>query len=187
MKFRYLLTVAGAAALAACGSEPEEAVVDTTTTATETVTPAVNADAVMPGSPQEFVTMTAASDMYEIEAANLAQENGTSQEVKDFAAMMIEDHNTSTENLKAAAAEAQPALTVEPALTPEHESNLEALRNAGENFDTVYAQQQVAAHEKTLNMLRSYAETGEVEPLQTFASNTADVVEGHLEQARELP
>ncbi len=185
MKFRYLLTAAGAVALAACGSE--EAATEAPTEAVETATTTAAAEAPAAGSPQQFVDQAAASDTYEVEAAKLAQENGESQKVKDFAAMMIKDHTTSSEKLKAAAAEAQPPLTVAPELAPDQQANLDALRNAAGDFDTVYAQQQVAAHEKALALLRSYGEAGEVAPLKTFASETAQVVEGHLEQARQLP
>ena len=64
--------------------------------------------------------------------------------------------------------------------------DLDALRDAGDNFDQVYLEQQAAAHEKALNMLRNYAESGDTPALQQFASQTAGVVEGHLEEVRQL-
>src|SRR5690606_7988374 len=63
---------------------------------------------------------------------------------------------------------------------------LDALRNAGTNFDSVYAQQQVQAHQEALNLLQTQAQTGTAEPLKAFASQTAPIVEGHLEHAQEL-
>lgn len=185
MKIRLSLVSAAALALAACGSqEPADAPADDLT-ADETALPEP-APAPDPTTPQGFADTVAASDMYEIEAGRLAQDMGQSEAVKSFAAMMIEDHTTSSDNLREAAGQAD-NVVVAPALTPKQESDLEALRNAGENFDTVYAQQQVAAHEAALSVLQDYAQSGTVEPLKAFASQTATVVEGHLGEARDLP
>jgi len=63
---------------------------------------------------------------------------------------------------------------------------LDALRNAGDQFDQTYLQQQVTAHEQALTLLQGQAERGTVEPLKAFAAEAAPVVEGHLEQVREL-
>ena len=184
MKAKLFFSLAGALALAACGDTDTEATdatpaaEDTLATPTETATPAMTA--------QAFADAVAASDMYEIEAGRLAQDMGTSEEVRDFGAMMVEDHTTSTARLRAAAAEVT-GVTVNPQMTSVQQSNIEALRNAGDMFDSVYAPQQVAAHETALQLLRDYAVNGDSAPLRTFAGDTATAVEGHLASARELP
>lgn len=185
MKTRNWLAGCAALALAACGGDAEEDVVTEDTTADQAAL-APDADAEMPTTAQAFADKVAASDAYEIEAGRLAQETGTSQAVKDFGAMMVEDHTTSTENLTAAAAQAS-GVSVNPQMTAKQQSDLEALRNAGDRFDSTYKQQQVAAHEQALAMLRNYASSGDDQALRDFASQTATVVEGHLNQARELP
>jgi putative membrane protein len=100
--------------------------------------------------------------------------------------MMVKDHSTSTANLKTAAAQVS-GVTVNPQMTALQQNNLDALRNAGDTFDTVYAQQQVSAHEQALSLLQDYAANGDAAPLKTFAGDTATVVEGHLTKARDLP
>lgn len=184
MKIKFLLASTAALALAACGDATDDAV-PADDMAAAPMPHDLTADAAMPTTAQEFAAMQASSDAYEIEAGRMAQENATDQAVKDFGAMMVEDHTTSTANLKTAAGQAE-GVTVTPQMTTEQQSNLDALRNAGENFDRVYMQQQVAAHEKALGMLRNYAAGGDSQPLQQFATQTATVVEGHLERAREL-
>lgn len=191
MKHAAFLALAGALALTACGDTADETATDPNTdmtvndTANTGMTPPAG-QAAVPASPQEFVDMAAASDMFEIESARLAQEMGSSQAVKDFAAMMIEDHTTSSDNLKSAAAEVEPALTVAPKLTAGQQAQLDELRQAGDRFDAVYKQQQVAAHEQALALLLGYADSGGPEPLTAFAGETAAVVEGHLDHARGL-
>lgn len=187
MTTRFLLAGAAALALAACGNETEEPLTDDVAVAEQDAlaTDAATADSAMPANAQDFASAVAASDMYEIEAGRLAEQNGQSQAVKDFGAMMVEDHTKSTADLKAAAGQVN-GVTVNPQMTAEQQSNLEALRSAGTNFDTVYKQQQVAAHEKTLSMLRDYGQNGDAAPLKDFATKAAGIVEGHLEQARNL-
>lgn len=191
MKHTAFLALAGALALTACGDAADETTTDPSAdltvndTTNDAMTPPAGQVA-MPSSPQEFVDMAAASDMFEVESARLAQEMGSAQAVKDFAAMMIEDHTASSESLKSAAAGAEPALTVAPELTADQQAQLDDLRQAGDRFDAVYAQQQVAAHEKALALLQGYAGSGGPEALTSFASETATVVEGHLDHARGL-
>jgi len=183
MKAKLFFPAAAVLALAACGSDPEAPAAEETV-ATDTATPA-DAATLAPTA-QAFTDQAAASDMYEIEAGKLARTTGTSQAVKDFGEMMVTEHTDSSAKLKAAAAET-PGVTVNPQLTPQQQSNLDALRNAGDNFDALYAQQQVAAHEMALQLLQNYGTSGDSEPLKAFATSTAPVVEGHLAMARELP
>lgn len=185
MKLRILLAPSAALALAACGEAEETTVADDTMADSGTLDTGLAADPGMPTNAQEFATMQAASDTYEIEAGRLAQENASDQAVQDFGSMMVEDHTASTSNLQSAAAQAQ-GITVDPQMTAEQQSNIEELRNAGEDFDSTYLDQQVEAHEKALEMLQNYAQNGDNPALQDFARQTAEVVQGHLQQAREL-
>ncbi|WP_066659760.1 MULTISPECIES: DUF4142 domain-containing protein [unclassified Sphingomonas] len=190
MKHKLMLVSLSALALAACGERAtSDAVTDNVAVAPDTSLQngadnmAMAPDAAAPMSGQQFADAAAASDMFELESSKLAQQKGQSAGVKEFAAMMIKDHTNSTAKLKTAAGEADPAVTPKPALNPEQAANLDALRAAtGAEFDALYTQQQVAAHQKALAMLQSYAANGDVAPLKAFAGETAPVVEAHLKQ-----
>jgi putative membrane protein len=188
MKIQLALVSAAALAfaLAACGSTDaaDETVAEATATATALPTDTPTPDTT---SPQGFVDTMAASDLFEIEAAKLAQAQSKSDKVKAFAAMMIKDHTASSDKLKAAVAEAGGGLTVAPALPGNLQGQLDQLETAGVNFDAMYAQQQVDAHETALGVLQAQAASGTVAQLKPFAGEVATVVEGHLAEARELP
>ena len=189
MRTRLFLTAAATLALAACGGNNEaDTAADAGATSSEQamVDPAAADSAATPTNAQGFVDMASSSDMYEIEAGKLAQQMGKDQKVKDFGAMMVTDHTKSSAEMKAAAAKAD-GVTVNPKLSAKHQANLDALKNAGDNFDATYKQQQVAAHQEALTMLQGYAQSGYNEALKAFASKTAPVVEGHLKEARTLP
>ena len=182
---RLFLGAAAALALAACAESSEDATIEPEATTAMADDPARATDQATPTDAQGFVTAAAASDMFEIEAGKLAQANGKSQAVKDFGAMMEREHTQSTAELKTAAGEA--GVTVAPEMTAKQKSDLAALQGAGDNFDSLYKTQQVAAHEQALALLRAQASGGAAAPLKAFADKTAPAVEKHLAEARKLP
>lgn len=186
--------------LAACGSQPGEnnagtAAANLTTKpdgeeiATET---AVDINGMVSNTPTvaaEFANQAAAGDQFEIRSSQLAATKAGSAAVKSFAAMLVTEHTKSTADLKAAGAQASPAIVPAPVLTAEQTANLDALAKAanGAAFDMLYAQVQVPSHENALALLRGYAERGDTPSLKAFAAATAPVVEKHLDAARKLP
>lgn len=136
---------------------------------------------------QEYAAMAAASDMYEIESSQIAAEKSQNAELKEFAQMLVTDHQKSTADLKTAAGQAQPAIAVTPALNAEQQANMEALRSASAaDFDRVYLMQQVPAHQKALALVQAYAQSGEVEPLKQHAATVSGPIQRHLQRAQEL-
>ena len=192
MRSQYFLAAATLAlALGACSSKPADAPMATATTpdvmASTDAAPAMTATPTAAMSPADFVKTAAASDTFEIESSKLAEKMSKSGAVKDFARMMITAHTKSTADLKAAAAKLTPAVVVTPELNPEQTADMDALKAAGADFDKVYAQKQVAGHQKTLSAMQDYAANGTAAPLKAFAQHTAPIVSGHLDKAKQLP
>lgn len=146
-----------------------------------------NAAAVTALPAAEFANAVAAIDMFEIESGKLAAAKGTSEAVKGIGAALQTDHKKSSDDLKAAAAKADPAITPAPALTAEQQANLDKLKAAsGAEFDRLFGEQQVAAHEKALGVLQAYSAGGDAPALREFATKAATVVQGHLDKAHGL-
>ncbi|HEY0626391.1 MAG TPA: DUF4142 domain-containing protein [Allosphingosinicella sp.] len=195
MKMRILMASAAALALAACGGNNESEGGANITAEDNMIMPADNgsmnasagAEAGVPQNGQEYATMVGGSDMYEIESSRLAQEKAQRQEIKDLAQMIVTDHEKSTADLKTAAQQAQPAITVTPQMTPEQQANLQALRSAnGAQFDQAYLQQQLAAHQKALQIVQGYAQNGDVASLKQHAQTVSGPIQRHLERAQQL-
>ena len=130
----------------------------------------------------------ASTDAFEIAEAKLAEAKGSSSDVKGFAAKMIKAHTESTAKIKAAAHSAIPAITPDPMLTSDQQTKLDALgKLTGDAFDKQYAADQVAAHEKALEVMQGYAANGNVSSLKSAAAEIAPAVQSHLDMAKKLP
>lgn len=132
-----------------------------------------------------FVQNAARSDMYEIQAANLAQQKSQSPQIKDFAQMMVKDHTMTSQKVKAAL----PAgVTAPTSLDKRRQGLLDDLKNsaAGE-FDKRYATQQVNAHQEALTLMQGYAKRGDNAQLKQLAAQTVPMIQMHLQLAEALP
>ena len=136
-------------------------------------------------SAQQFVTLAASTDMFEIQSSQLAQQNAQRDNVKEFAEEIIEDHTAASQQLQQIAAEEN--LSVPTEMAEMHEDMLESLSGtSAADFDAAYAAAQVQAHEMALAMMTAYAENGDNDDLQAYAQKAAPVIQQHLESAQEL-
>ena len=201
MRTKLLLTAAVAAALAVSGCNRNDADQAANTAAqanpgqTEPVNAgqdavgaavgAMSAATVGPMTTQSFVSNAAEGNMYEIQAAQIAQKKAQNADVKSFAAMMIKDHTAMTNEMKPLITAA--GQTVPAELDQRRKGFLDNLNAAtGADFDKVYMTQQVAAHQETLTLLNGYAENGDDAGLKAAAAKNAPKVQQHLEQAQQL-
>jgi putative membrane protein len=136
-------------------------------------------------SAQDFATMAASSDLFEIQSSEMALQKAESAEVKEFAQMMIDDHSKASKELMAAAQ--QDGAAVPEAMTDKHAAQVETLKGAsGATFDASYIGAQVAGHQEALNLMTSYAEAGDSAALKAHAEKTAPVIQMHLEHVQKL-
>lgn len=187
------LMIAGAAiaalSLAACGQKTETK--GAATPAEQAATPDANPAATIPTPADEasapvFVEKASASDLFEVEAAKLAQATSKNAEVKKFAAEMVAAHTKSTAALKKAVADAnQTTLVLVTVLPADLQAKLDDLKKAA-NFDKAYLENQVDAHQSALNLMQRYAQDGDVPAIKAFAAATAPTVQQHYDHAKTL-
>jgi len=192
MQTRILCTAAALAlAVAACSKNNAEtnniAATDNMAMDNNMSAEANNTTAIAAPSATDFANQIAASDRFEIESGNLAAKQGTSPAIKDFGQMLVTAHTQSTADLKAAGASSNPPITPSDALDAEKEGMLAKLKSAtGADFDQQFIEQQIAGHQKALDLLNAYAAGGDNAALKAFATKATPIVQSHLDKARAL-
>ncbi|MBA1272158.1 DUF4142 domain-containing protein [Stutzerimonas azotifigens] len=132
-----------------------------------------------------FVDEASAKGMAEIETARLALEKGTAEDIRTFAQQMIDDHTKANQELAQLAGEKNLEMSDEATLMDKAKAMILQMRD-GENFDQAYANNQVVAHEQTIELYRDYIQGGENADLKRYAEQTLPTLEQHLEHARKL-
>ncbi|HET7606763.1 MAG TPA: DUF4142 domain-containing protein [Sphingomicrobium sp.] len=167
------ILLGGALALAACSTTPREPVAP----------PDLNNVLMAPG----FLAHAGSANQFEIDAAQLALQASTNPAVRNLANMIIADHTALGQQVAAAATSAGLAPPA-PALLPPEQAMLDQLRAAGTgmNFDMLYQQQQISAHQQAIQLMQNYAASGDVPALQTVASGAIPVMQRHLQMAQAL-
>jgi putative membrane protein len=98
---------------------------------------------------------------------------------------MITDHTAMLNEMKPVITKAGKTAPTE--LDQRRQGLLDNLRAAGPNdFDKVYLDQQVAAHEETLTLLKGYADNGDNADLKAAAAKAMPKVQAHLDKAKAL-
>ena len=134
-----------------------------------------------------YVPAAAMGDMYEIQAADIALERASRADVKAWAQMIKTDHTAASAAFKAAASTAAPNVTAPAELDQRRKGLLDNLRDAGAaDFDKVYIDQQVAAHQEAVTLHRGFSDNGEAPALATHARTVLPKIEAHLQKAEEV-
>ena len=162
---RLLLSVAAAAMVTACASNPPAAPpVDTTS----------------PMYAPNYLATAGSSDQFEIQSGQLAQSMSQNPGVRQIGQMLVADHTASTQQLMAAAQSA--GITAPPpAMLPEHQALLQQIQSAPPGqFDMVFRDVQIQAHQQALALHQAYASGGDTPALRTAAAGIVPVVQNHL-------
>jgi putative membrane protein len=192
-RFWIAAASAGALALASCASNMETAAADDTNVANASAisalaagTPAAATALLSTGA---YVTAAGLGDMYEIQSSRLALTLAASPAVKDFARQMVTDHTATSQALaRALEAPDAPALATLPtALDSRRQAMLTALSStSGPDFDRLYLQQQLTAHQEAVALHRAYAQNGDNPLLRALAAQIVPKVVQHLEMAQSI-
>ncbi len=139
-------------------------------------------------SSQEFVEKASISDRFEIESSRLALEKSQSQNIKEFAQKMIDDHTKSSEQLKATLPQSQvPAGVAKETLDARHAQIMKRLQSAdGAEFDREYIAAQKKAHDEAVSLFSAYSKDGADKALKGFAGQTLPTLKEHQEHVKDL-
>lgn len=194
MKITAIASIASAAALlAACGQggdsaqQNAEETVNATQDKTSGVVGQTSAATMGTNTVEGFVTNLAVGNMYELQAAEIAQAKSTNADVKALAAMIRTDHTRAGEKLSATAPTAAPNVAVPTTLDQRRQGLIDNLNAASAgDFDKVYLEQQVAAHNETLTLLNGFSDNADAPTLAALARELVPTVTQHRDRAQQL-
>jgi putative membrane protein len=136
-----------------------------------------------------FARAAAIGDLYEIDAGRLAQQRSKTPAVKAYAAGMVRDHAAADEKLGKMLGADGVGIGVTPAngLDSAHQAMLDQLKAApAADFDQMYLNQQVTAHEQAADLFNGYAQKGDEPALKAFAMQGLPMIDNHLAMAKQL-
>jgi putative membrane protein len=132
----------------------------------------------------DFVDEVSAKGIAEVEGAKVALEKSTSADVRAFAQKMITDHTAANTKLAGIASRKKLEVSTEAELTAKAKKFVLEQRD-GESFDEAYANNQVSAHEDTIDLFQQAAVSDDAD-IAAFAKETLPKLEHHLKMAKEL-
>jgi|SwirhisoilCB2_FD_contig_71_6768633_length_622_multi_2_in_0_out_0_1 putative membrane protein len=135
---------------------------------------------------QTFLTKAIEGGLAEVEMGKLAQEKGQSQDVKNFGAMLVQDHTDA--NTKAMDLAKQINLTNAPS-QPSKKQQADHDRLAklsGAQFDSEFAKHMVTDHKEDIADFTKQSKMKAGDPTVEFASQTLPVLQKHLQAAEAL-
>lgn len=132
----------------------------------------------------DFVEEVSAKGIAEVESAKLALEKSKSADVQAFAKKMISDHSAANRELTGIATRKNLEVSDEAELTTKAKKFVLELRD-DQSFDEAYANNQVEAHEDTIELFERAAISDDAE-LAAFAKQTLPKLKQHLQMANTL-
>jgi putative membrane protein len=136
-------------------------------------------------SDQAFVTLAAQTDMTEAHLGQLAANQASSQDVKDYAQMLVTDHTSDYNQLSAIAKKA--GLTVPAGIDAQHNHMIAPFEKLkAKMFDRRYVHDMAMGHETAIAAYNKEARDGQNAELKAYAQQALPTLEKHKDSAQKL-
>lgn len=144
----------------------------------------------MPGQPPRpkddlFLAQSAHDNASEIELSRIALDRAKSQEVKDYARMIVEEHRKASQQLMDLAQRKGHPLPSVPSVGVVQKTH-DMQRGKADSFDLDYTQRMRDDHLRALNMHREVAALSPDADVRAWAASQVPILEGHLKHAESL-
>ena len=129
-----------------------------------------------------FVLAVAEGSNQEVALSQLAVTNASSQQVKDFAQMMIRDHGLLNAQLGDLAS--SKGIDITEAVAKGQKKGVASLeKKQGADFDKAYLKEMVEGHDKTVKAFTKESEKGKDADIQAFATKNLPTIQMHDDHA----
>jgi putative membrane protein len=134
---------------------------------------------------QQFMIMAAQGNNAEIQTSQMALERSESEEVRQFAQQMIQEHTLANQQLQQIVSEYGVELPADPG--PLNQAIAEQLSQlSGSEFDRAYMGAQTNAHLRTIALYQTQIQQGQEESLRQYATQLLPAVANHYEMASSM-
>jgi len=183
--FKILILFISAAFVLACNSNTSSGTDDKDTARTSTFEESINNPSTLSEADAKFVTDALTAGMMEIEAGNVAINNGSTKEIKDFGQMMVSDHTGANDELHSIAATKNATIPLK--LSESAQQHVNDMKNMkGKEFDDHYKQMMADDHQKAVAMFEDASKNCSDADLKAWATKTLPGLKSHLEAAKAL-
>ena len=135
----------------------------------------------------DYLKASVMGDLFEVNAAKIAQNKSRNSVVENFAAAMIRNHSATGDALAAILKQNSFDFSPPSTLDNEHAAMVDQLGSLTDgSFDRSYIQQEIAAHEAALRVQSDYAKGGRDQLLRKFAAETVPKIRADLLLARQI-
>jgi putative membrane protein len=133
----------------------------------------------------DFINAAATGGMMEVELGNMANQKASSQRVKDFGKMMVDDHTKVDDNLKNIAS--QKNIDLPASITPDQRKDIDKLsKKSGAAFDKEYVNMMVDDHKKDIDAFKKAEMDVNDNDIKTFITNTLPTLQKHLDSIQAI-
>ena len=151
------------------------------TTTTTTTTKAAGATT---SGDSGFIKKVADQSMGEVEMARLGADKAASNEVKQFAQKMVDDHTKANGELTALAG--TKSVEIAEKSDKHQKMNNKLADKAGADFDKAFMKQMVADHKKVVREVEHEAKSGKDPDVKAWAEKTLPTLKEHLQEAETI-
>lgn len=132
-----------------------------------------------------FLVEAANGGMTEVQAGQIAQEKATNDDVKKFAAKMVEDHTKLNDQLKSLASKLN--VTIPSAINGNSQSMIDKLNNAKSvDFNKTYMDMIVEDHNKDVDFFQKTAANASNPEIHDFVTNALPILQSHQQMAKKI-
>jgi len=136
-------------------------------------------------SDRSFAAKLAMGSTNEIALSQLADSHASSDQVKAFATMMVNDHQKLNAQFSDLAA--RKGIDISEAVQKGQHHGVESLeKKSGADFDKAYIKEMIKGHKDTAALLKKEAADSKDTDLQQFATMALPTVLGHLQKAQDI-
>ena len=136
-------------------------------------------------SDSSFMTDAAEGGMNEVRLGELAQQKGSSEQVRAFGKRMVEEHSRLNNELQAIAARKNVSLPSDVGITQKASDKLLSSKS-GHSFDESYASSMLKDHKEDIEAFEKEANSGVDQDVKAFAAKSLPTLREHLRMANEM-